>query len=576
MTKRLSRNSAQTWLFQRIKRVGDSSYEAIERNAQDIITPWSKQTSVVTNVSDGSLGEDPGDLLYAVGMWLQTVDGVGAVGGSGYLPDIGIWASWVTGFADGELDISGVPRRNSYLQAIRHISAQATGSATLSKVLASGAHDEVVYIDILKELNYPAEILWRGGEAGVGYFTSDIFGGAFSGDGYGTSRAVIKRKDTKYNVDGTPRITAKLGWKDLLLLEGTTEGRMNGKVYENVETIYGKFQNYMGRTFITRETYSPIPGTPGYVTNLGTWLTERNIRNTYYEDLRLAHGVLPFSGPNPTTKYTTLENLRPFNTVSYTLTSRYVIDYDHKGRFYAAIRCEVTCSGARWDENTAVYEGFMAQTSAPSYAVKIWFESDWNGVFAQQLLVEESVTRPGFEIITISKFSPWYWPFPAYIDRDCKARVPPAKSCSASKPQAVVASRLAHSPRRSARSSRRSRRSATAAPPPTTTRTRPAPPARPTRTAPPPTQPRRTSRERRKPSGGAGCGRLTRSTPCRERTCSAVGADSSGRRLGRPPRRAPTRPPVLGLRLRPRTRHLKPPGRPRRTAARRCLLPSRL
>jgi hypothetical protein len=30
----------------------------------------------------------------------------------------------------------------------------------------------------------------------------------------------------------------------------------------------------------------------------------------------------------------------------------------------------------------------------------------WNGVFAQQLLAEESVTRPMFEAITVSQFKP--------------------------------------------------------------------------------------------------------------------------------------------------------------------------
>lgn len=419
------------WKFrlcnERIHRTDDAAYAALERNVQDITTPWPKQTVGATSIIDSALGEDPDDLLYAVRMALQTVDGVDPVGGGGWLPDIAQTGSWVTGWYDALLDISGVTRRSSYVDAMREITTQAAGAATLSKVAAVGLHTTVGYIDIKNETNYPADILWRGGEAGIGYWTSDIFGSSFSDDGYGTSNAVIKRKDTKYNVDGAPKVTAVLGWKDLLLLEGTTTGRMSGRVYENVETIYGKFTNYSYRNFITRETYQVTnPAGAGYVSSslLGTWLTAHNIRYTYYEPLRLAHGT-GASGPNSTTKNTTVENLRPTNTVAYSLKSRYVIDYDHKGRFYAAIRCEVECSGAEWEENTAVYEGFMQVKTDPSYTVRIYFESEWNGVFAQQLLVEEPITRPGFEIITIEKFSPWYWPFPAYIDRSCKARVPP-------------------------------------------------------------------------------------------------------------------------------------------------------
>jgi hypothetical protein len=67
----------------------------------------------------------------------------------------------------------------------------------------------------------------------------------------------------------------------------------------------------------------------------------------------------------------------------------------------------------------------MVKDTDPSYTVKIWFECEWDGVFAQQLLAEEYVTRPMFEAITVSQFNPWYWPFPAYIDRDCKVRKPP-------------------------------------------------------------------------------------------------------------------------------------------------------
>lgn len=419
--------SANIWKFrlwnERIKRVSDTGYEALERNVQDITTPWSKQTVGVTSVSDSALGENPDDLLYAVTMSTAGQDGVGPVGGTNGA------VTWLTGFVDYEIDISGITRRNSFMNSKRQIVTQAAGSETLAKVVAVGVHDEVVYIDILKELNYPADILWRGGEAGVGVFVTDFaFVTAYTSQ-YGTSNAILYRKDTKYYVDGVPKVTAKLGWKDLLLLEGTTQGRMDGKVYSDVETIFSSFQ-HKTYDYIVREVYQTsnpagahyvAPGPP-----FSAWLNDgKNIRNTYYADLMVDHGVTPFDGPNASPKTTVLENTRPFNTVAYSLKSRYVIDYDHKGRFYAAIRCEVTCTGARWDENVAVYEGFMAETTAPTYTVKIYFESCWDGLTASQLLVEETVSRPGWEIITISKFSPWYWPFPAYIDRDCKVRTPP-------------------------------------------------------------------------------------------------------------------------------------------------------
>ena len=76
--------SANIWKFrlwnERIKRVGDLSYEAIERNAQDIITPWSKQTAVVTNVpitssSKPRLSTSQADILEAGAVAFTTLDG---------------------------------------------------------------------------------------------------------------------------------------------------------------------------------------------------------------------------------------------------------------------------------------------------------------------------------------------------------------------------------------------------------------------------------------------------------------------------------------------------------------------
>lgn len=414
--------TANVWKFriwnERIKRTGDATYEVLERNVQDVVTPWGTQTVGVTNIDDGAIGESPDPLLNSTIMEL----GPGGEGGSNGA------ITWATGWRERALDISGVTRRSSYTLSMRNIVAQTAGAATLSKILAAGGPTEGVYIDILQELNYPADILWRGGEGGTGYFISDIYGTSFAAATYGTSRAVIKRKDTHYHVDGTPKVTAKLGWSDLLLVEGTTTGRMDGRVYENIEDIYGKF-DHASYTYITREIYqSSNPAGPNYVpagAPFYAWLAAHDIRWGYYETLRLAKHTVSYGGPNPNSRTTVLYNERPTNSVSYSLKTRYVIDYDHKGRFYAAIRVEVTCTGAAWAENASIYEGYMAQTSAPTYNTKIYFESNWNGVEASQLLYEETLSRPGWEIVTIEKWSPWYWPFPAYIDRSCRVRVPP-------------------------------------------------------------------------------------------------------------------------------------------------------
>lgn len=420
--------TANVWKFriwnERIKRMGDTAYEAIERNTRDFVTPWSKQTATTTDVSDANLGENPEVLLVL--RWTSYVAGSTGSGHPTGYP--GANTSWVIGWTglNDWVDISGVSIRINTQTAMRRIVEQAPGTVLAQKVISVPLHNSAGYIDIEQKLNYLANIYWRGGEHLKGYFNTDLITYlGFSGydprllPNYKVDQAKKIRRDTNYDVDGTPLITAKLGWKDLKLFEGTTTGRMSGKMHDDMlwRSCSYSLEDF---EYITIANSPPSSGDPGYF----AYISANDMKSVYMAD-RAANRTTDFGGTAPTTITTNLFNSRPTNTVSYSLTSRYVIDYDHKGRFYAAIRCEVVCTGAQWDENIAIYEGYMAQTSAPSYTVKIWFESDWNGVFAQQLLVEETVTRPGFEIITISMFSPWYFPFPAYIDRDCKARVPP-------------------------------------------------------------------------------------------------------------------------------------------------------
>lgn len=427
------------WRFanERLNRATETTYTPIERVVQDVTTPVGAQTVAVTSISDAQMGEEIDDRLVAWNEGFIT----GGVGGAGYLADLGISASWATGWVEVPRDLSGVARRNSFDLTTRIIKEQDNGEATLAKLLAVGGESEAGYIPLKLELNYPATVFWRGGEKATGYFTSDVFGDSFPPDKWGVSRVHIKRYDTNYDVDGTPTVTAELGWLDLKLIEGTTTGRMSGREHHDIREPFGDFGNQITRNFITREVYQTTdPGAPNYIRgptiydpgNLGGWLAAHNIRNTEWEALRLQYGT-GLWGPNPSSIDELTHNERPANTVGYSLTSRYVIDYDHKGQFYAAIRCEVTCSGAEWEEDLSVYKGFMKLKTDPTYTVKIWFECRWGGLAGplpdglenELLLVEETITRRMFEVIPVENFSPWYWPFPAYLDRSCIARTPP-------------------------------------------------------------------------------------------------------------------------------------------------------
>jgi hypothetical protein len=419
------------WKFrlwnERINRVGDAAYAVVERAAYEYITPWDKQTTTVSSVDDSQLGEDPGSRLVYRGTEAQIPGGVG--GGGFPAGGTGSYMQWRTGWGgtDAWVDISGVTLSLNSVVAKRKIVSQGAATSTDSKVLIAPLHNSIGYIEIEKQLNYPAEIYWRGGEALKAYsaqnllnFFNLIYGyDPHAPPNYRVTEAHIYRYETNYDVDGAPAVTAKLGWKNLKLYEGVTTGRMSGKEHSNKLTRSGTYA--WADDGVTHITKGLPPGTaadPAY----GAYLIANNALAEYQADY---YANTTQWGLNPAVFWEYPHNVRPSNTVTYNLTSRYVIDFDHKGRFYAAIRCEAVCTGASWKEDIAVYKGYMVEDTAPSYTVKIWFECEWNGVFAQQLLAEETVSRPPFEIPPVSMFNPWYWPFPAYIDRDCKARVPP-------------------------------------------------------------------------------------------------------------------------------------------------------
>lgn len=421
------------WKFrfwnERINRTDDSTYALVERAATEFTTPWGHQTVTTTSINDSSLGEDPAMLFKFKSTHPITPPDAYTGGGSGRRYLIG-WAG-----SDQWIDITGVTTAGSDNESLRQIKEQTAGVATYEKLIATGGVSDTWYIPIERRLNYPASIFWRGGHHSKWYYDEHLkalFGIPLWNAlpfNYRVYSSNIERFDTKYDVDGTPTITAKLGWKDLHLLEGTTTGRMSGKEHTNILGQSGSYYYIdagWGYTWITKEIRFAADFFP--VTLFFDWMDAANVKDEYWADY-MAHGTHPgytqTTAPQPVVKYEYPFNIRPSNTVSYDLKSRYVIDFDQKGRFYAAIRCEVTATGAAWKENIAVYKGFMVKDTDPSYTVKIWFECEWDGVFAQQLLAEESVTRPMFEAITVSQFNPWYWPFPAYIDRDCKVRTPP-------------------------------------------------------------------------------------------------------------------------------------------------------
>jgi hypothetical protein len=113
------------------------------------------------------------------------------------------------------------------------------------------------------------------------------------------------------------------------------------------------------------------------------------------------------------------------NVASYDYTSRYVIDFDHKGQFWAAIVVRVVSTGLLWERGA--YRGDMVRTNEAAVTVSIHFESNWRGTVDTQLLASAtSVTRPPFEYTILLKPNPYFFEVPGSEDKQTMmVRMPP-------------------------------------------------------------------------------------------------------------------------------------------------------
>ena len=212
-------------------------------------------------------------------------------------------------------------------------------------------------------------------------------------------------------------------WAIVRLLSGTSSGECAGNTYSDIK-VHGRDQStWDGGLFL--ETYLVTGTAPVYDgTDRPGWEAAMSAMDVKAEVIDYLEPAFPATLGVGTTTTTVLADNRPINTGSYTYTSRYVIDFDHKGQFYAAIKVVVDCTGAEWRESG--YQGNMTEYVPPTYTVDIYLETNWKGAVAQTLLTTATAIRTAFEFTAINKQNPYYFLQPLEIDKQTMiVRVPP-------------------------------------------------------------------------------------------------------------------------------------------------------
>lgn len=402
---------AEIWKFrfryEELRRLTSSIYEVVTDADREIVIPYALQNTAAA--ADPIPDEDLSDKVF---MYTSFVTGVGGSNG-GAPPDR---INWVTGWGyvlDNGSTTAALESQTKYVDS----SAQGAGGPALEPTVVFPEVSTLHGATLRFSLNYPVTVRWHSTDKSR-EIVSSIY---VYPPGYaGVERYRVRRYETEWEVDSTPKVEIDLGWKNLEIFGGSYYSLFVGRTHIDHKRTNHSFvfaDYYYAITYTTAGLPPMGQGDPEYI----PWLAANDIRDAVILPILVAYPRWTEVGEI----VTTLQDTRPVNSGSYNFTSRYVIDYDHKSRFYAAIEVNVTCTAAEWREDRGVYDGFMALWSDPSYTVTIRFISNWNGVEASQTLVTGSATRPAFEFVTVPRVNVYYYGLPIGDGRDIKLRYPP-------------------------------------------------------------------------------------------------------------------------------------------------------
>lgn len=305
---------------------------------------------------------------------------------------LGPFRSYIWGFVDApyELEVGTV-----YSGETEWRERTPSSPEVIDKLIALPEATQVFWPQVIADLDYPPEIFWRGGETRASILYPESVSPS-----YGEPVTWKKRVDTYYRIAAAPSVEVGLIWSALKVFEGESASLMDGRYYvigKNVQRAIGILSSIEAAGVILPDypggfQVFPDPGT------LAAFVASEDANN-----LKPSLVAKLNEYPYPASTVDEIQDsMTPLNTVDYALKSRHVIDFDHKGQFYAAIRVEVDAAGAEW-QGTGAYWGDMELTATPTYTVRIYFETCWKGVVAETLLTTASGLRPPFEAAAVPK-----------------------------------------------------------------------------------------------------------------------------------------------------------------------------
>lgn len=267
--------------------------------------------------------------------------------------------------------------------------ATAPAEVLTNNVLAVPGTSQIEFVKLRNQLAFPYILKLHAASSST--VTPNL-----NPNGWGTHGGSVMLRELVHTMNSAPTFDLDFTWTRVPLLEGTLA--LNA-------TAANSYKDITKRNTYTDPSYTGLGGIWTPLTTLPsvdddpgnpTPATVGQIRwNTAFAT-RIPFDQYEINFPNATTRVST-DDRAIVNTASYTYKSRYVLDYDHRAKFLACIRVEVTASGAEWEQLPSGYRGELRAKTNPTYTAKVFFEARFTGVTLSLLLVEDTLTKAASE-----------------------------------------------------------------------------------------------------------------------------------------------------------------------------------
>lgn len=378
--------------------------------------------SVSKDINRDDLGEQaPGSGIY-LKQWTRNLSGGHSVSNNYYTgPFSGTSYVVQTCFYFSEVHQVTIPTyairsHNGYMED----HAESGGATTTTNnILALPKTSGVDRLSWSSNCSYPNTWYWRTGWDRASSNRGDIIGLGVPW-WFGVFAYEIRRKDSQYTRNFAPLVSIDVPWipNGFKVFEGSGKGELTGRWHVDYEDRHHNLEETppysAGGTIYCKDVVQFIQDYSTDPPPLFVWVEMGRITMNMILNGEINGQVTKTRLDHTDDKLTTLAKEHPHNTINYTATSRYMIDYDHRSQFAAWLKVVVTCSGAEWRGNLddTHAPGLLYKVSDPTYSVQIFFESRWRKKEFSKLLARADSVRPCFEAQVLRKTNPYSWPAP--------------------------------------------------------------------------------------------------------------------------------------------------------------------